>query len=652
MFDTYNGYLRTLNRIQTIFITNLEKVGTVIVKAETYHKWVHTDSANENIVFIKFSVMPHKSRLTLHKLVMRDSDIKRIVGEEIHSYISDEKKLIWLYTKVFNFIRVEKRINYSYLGLPLKLIDPNVSFSKLRVLKNTTSGRVFEETDSFISHVIYSRVTLCKLITKIKGTYAIISVMKDLSTRLISLNFYFPIFKREHTTFLFISNFSKQEELATLNALVKNKIEDMHSSLFIPRSNTPVSPNRQSRSFMPKKKTKELHEYKDYLNLVNNVLEEDTRFANQPGLQIRASNKRPTNILGNMTNMSYTMGIDMSYMDHTKMAQETNQPDISTTISRNMEEKFKVQLYWEILSRSIQVTGRPRNKLLVNIGQWSNILKEVVFFRDAMIGSHLYSFEVIAEYQRPGALMAKYKSEMFQNIKGIYYFIKVRNISKNFEKHEKMSIFKAIELLGLEFGRTTVVNIYTVKSIGFQLSKKIYLGLLTYYKEFPGKLEHLQTSLIKLIDPQDYNDFCLHSRICSVINISEVDRFEQLYKTCIIKFPPVLLTILLSRAGQYVLFLLYNQHDREILRYKVEVASVITYIPMFYQLLDLNDKLNLGKRLLATYKNTLIVEYTLHRFAANTSDSGIRPRTNTRYGGEVKDSKSIMIPAYRPASRK
>ena len=635
LFDTYNGYLKILNKLDTIFVTKIDKVGTVIVKAETYHNWVITDDANRNIVFIKFSVMPHKTRLVLHKIVLRDVDVKNLTGEEVYKHLGNENNLVSVYSKIFHFIRLEKRVNYSFLDFPLNLTDHSAPFSKMRIGKNITSRHVFEEGDTFISPAVFSRVAICKVVTKLYGKYAIISVMKDLNTRLISLTFYFPQIKREHTTFLFASNFSKKEELSHLNHLLKNKIDNMHNSFVAPaRTSSPVMlPKRFNQSFYPQGKPKEINDYKDYLLVANNVLEEESKSSNTLGVfQFnRAQSKRMTNVLANNTNLSYTMGADMSYMDHTKMAQESYHPD-NTTISKTVEEKFKTQVYWEILAKSIQVINRPRNIHLLSIGQWNNILKEIVFFKSVMISTHLFTFEVIAEYQRPDSIMKSFKVEMYQNLRGVYYFLKVRNVSRFYEKHEKMSFFKAADLLDIHYERESFINIQEVKRVAFLLSKKIYFGIKDHYNSFKSTPNNkIEGSVLKFIDSKQYTDFCLHSRICQLIDLKEIDRFEQLYKTCIIISPPVSLTILLSREKDFILFLLHSQLDREVIHYKQSMDEISTYIPLFHHLLSLNDKLNIGRRLLYTYKNRLIVQYTLHKYSHSRPDTvnGTRERRGT-----------------------
>ena len=59
-----------MHKLETVFVTRIEKTGLVVVRAETYHNWHTGDLAKRNLVFVRFTVTPHKSRLVLHKVVL------------------------------------------------------------------------------------------------------------------------------------------------------------------------------------------------------------------------------------------------------------------------------------------------------------------------------------------------------------------------------------------------------------------------------------------------------------------------------------------------------------------------------------------------------------------------------------------------------
>jgi hypothetical protein len=605
LFDTYNGYLKTLNKLESIFIAKIDNIGTVMVKAETYHNWHTGDAAKKNIVFMRFTAMPYKERLETHKIVLRDVDLLKILNVEIFQHMGNEKSLIAIFTNLFKHIKLEVTSNFRFLCFPMTILDPKSPYAHLRVGKNVADTEIFEEEDNFISPKVYSRVHICKIVSKIHGQFVVITVMKDLLTKLITLDFYFPQLMRKLNTFLFASNKSNllKERLAqNVEKLLLKKLDNWHST-FVDISR--FQDQNQSMQFQGRSANKkaslkpnEITNYQGYIAKIQALFEDENR-----GHSFSALNK--TEIF-NLHNLSLNLDDRSVSMHH----QEKN--DL-TVLSDANSNRFKNQLYWDLITKAISVYARPRNKHILQVGNCRNILKEVIFVKDIIISNQLFRFEVIIEKPKVNHLLKIFKPEMFQNIRGIYYYLKVVNHTSKFERNTKMTFFKALELLDLKFEREYMINIQVVRNIAFLICKKMYFGIKEYYRKREGSDEKLKQGftrpLTSFIDKTKKIDTTLHTRVCEVVKVKETDVYELLHKTILMIDPMVTLEIHISHEKKEVLFLMYCNQIRNILYVVKKVDIILLAIPFFNQMLALGDKRNLGKRLLLNFKNLLIIKY-------------------------------------------
>lgn len=614
LFDTYNGYLKTLNKLETIFVAKVANIGTVIVKAESYHNWLG-DSATKNLVYVRFTVVPRKARLQTYKIVMRDVDIKRILNVEIYPHMRNEKVIISIYTRLCHYLRLEVTSLFKHLSFPMTLLDKSATYSNIRVCKNVANSTMFEDSDSFIVPVVCCKIIVGKIVTKIDGKFAVVTVTRDSNTNILSLDFYFPQLIRNLKTFLFASTKSTQMRTKftkNLEKLLQRRLDNLHTS-FAGQHHMDVTLTGQQRGI-----STELLDYQAYIAKIQALLEAENRTHS-----FSLGNQSEVFNLNNMSLMS-SGGNDFSMMEHNDV----------TVISDTNSERFKTQLYWDVLIKSVTVHRRARNKQILQLGNCRNILKEIVFRKEVMISGQLYYFEVIAEKPKSDYLLKKFKSEMFQNIKGVYYFLKVSNLTSMFEKNSKLTFFKAIELLGMKFEREHLVNIQLIKSIAYLLCKKMYSGIRDTYRRREGRMKSMQPyknvhlenkngdeqlphtkqhtlfqPLTSYIDATKVIDMTLHTRICEAVKVKETDKYELLFKSTLAIKPPLLLEIHLSNDKQEILFLVYNNLKRNYHNVIMNIPDILKVIPFFQEILALGMKHDLGKRLLTTYKNMLIVNY-------------------------------------------
>lgn len=628
LFDTYNGYLKTLNKLESVFVAKITNVGTVVVKAETYHYWQSGDAARKNIVFVRFTAMPHKARLEAYKLVMRDVDIRAILGVDLYQFMGNEKALISLYSRLFGLVRREVNSNFKFLCFPLEAINPTARYANLQIAKNEANSRLFEEDEAFITPKVCPVVVICKIVSKIHGKFVVITVLKDLQTNLLTLDFYFPQLMRKLTTFLFASNKSnrlKQKIVQNVEKLLMKKLDNWHST-FVDISK--IHELNQSIQFNPRtfqrkqtQKVQEVNNYQTYIGRIFSLLEEENR-----GHSFSALNR--TEIL-NLNNLSLNLD------DPNISTRELN--DISVISDAN-SQRFKNQLYWEILAKAIEVNARPRGKLILQIGNCRNILKETAFSKDVMIRNHMFRFEVVVERPNSHYLLKPFKPEMFQNLKGVYYYLKVSNFTARYERNAKLTFVKALELLNLRFDREYIVNIQVIQHVAYLISKQMFFGIREFLnlKDNQEQLNKgFKKPLTYFIDKKQEIPTTLHIRICEVIKAKEIDPYELLHKSVLMRSPLVTLEIHISHPKAEVLFLMYNIEFRSVCFDVKPVKDILNVIPFFRELLKLGDKVNLGRRLALAFNNMLIIKYldavrthTLHDLSlAHGEASPIKSKT-------------------------
>jgi hypothetical protein len=632
LFDTYNGYLKTLNKLESVFIAKISNIGTVIVKAETYHYWQTGDFAKKNIVFIRFTVMPHKERLAAYKLVLRDLDVRKVLGVDVYTYMGEEKKLIALYSRLFQSVRLHTSSKFRFLGFPMEILEPGSPYAEIRVAKNEANSELFEEEEAFVTSKIFSRVIICKIVHKIQEKFVVITVNKDLQTKLITLEFYFPQLKRRLNTFLFASNKSnvlKNKLVHNVEKLLMKRLDNWHST-FVDVSR--IQDHNHSMQFLrnPNKKATQavidVNDYQGYIAKIFSLLEEENR-------QNSFSVLNRTDAF-NLNNLS--MNLDENNLGS---AREIN--DIST-ISEANAQRFKSQLYWEILTKAISIHHRPRNKLILKVGNSKNILKEVIFTKDKMIGDQIFRFDVVIEKPKSNFLLKGFKPEMFQNMKGVYYYLKVTNFTEKYERNAKLTLLKALELLDMKLDREYMINIQVIKRIAYEISKKLFFGIKEHLTKKPksasSRHRKLDKPLAFYIDRTKPIDSNLHTRICEVVKVPETDQYEMLHKAIFMKHPLVSIEIHISHEKQEVLFLMYAHEERKFYFNIKKVATILETIPFFNQFLALGDKKSLGERLLTTFKNMLIIKYI--------DSCSAQSKKELSSLGDLSPVKRSFIPSY------
>jgi hypothetical protein len=632
LFDTYNGYLKTLNKLESVFVAKIENVGTVLVKAETYHYWQSGDAARKHIVFVRFTAMPHKARLGSHKLVLRDVDIRAILGVEIFELMGDEKALIALYARLFGQVRLEINSQFRYLCFPLSAVDKTAAYAHLHVAKNEAGRSLFEEGEAFLTPKACAKAVVCKVVIKIQGKFAVVSVLKDLQTKLLSLEFYFPQLMRTLNTSLFASNKSnrfKQKIVQNVEKLLMKRLENWHSAFVDVSKIHDVNQSLLLDERFPRRRLtmriEEVGDYQAYVAKIFGLLEDENRGHSFSGL--------------NKTEVFNLNNLSLNLDDANVSTRDLN--DMSVITEAN-SQRFKNQLYWDILARAVVVNPRPRGKLILQVGNCRNIFKETAFSKDAMIGKQFFRFEVVVEKTKSSNVLQTFKPEMFQNLKGVYYYLKVTNFTAGFERNSKLTLLKALELLNIEFSREYVVNIQVIRHIAFLTCRQMFFGIRDFLQKKENKAEQtkgFKQPLTYFIDKTKPIATTMHTRLCELVKISETDPYELLHKTVFMREPLVTLEIHMSHEKAEVIFLMYNVELRSLVFEIKPVRTILASIPFFGQLLALGDKVNLGRRLEQTFKNMLIIKYINARRIQSVQDLNM-----TR--GELPQSKAYQVPAY------
>lgn len=595
LFDTYNGYLKILNKMETVFVAPVENLGTCIIRAETYFNWHSGDSNKRNKVFVKFVAVPHKTRLAAHKLVLRDTDFMSLVGIEPYKFLGNEKVLISIFSRVFKLLRLEYRGLYRCLVFPGKWVAPQAPFSKILSRKNQNSSLYFKESEDFVEDVIYSRAPVCKVTTKINGKFAILIVRRSVVDGLITIEVYLPQLRRNLWTSLFLnSSNSKYPNLPNLEKILYENLRSAQSVFQIQASG--------SYSKIP-----EIKSYQQYHSLMAPAFDGHSQTFNM-------SIMKPHDL-------SMTMGMDVTLGAHPQVA--TASDFNATVLSASAADRFQTQLYWELLLNYLDVEERPRSKLVMRVGNRTvNLLKEVVFYKEVIIAERLVYFQVAAEGRDPRKAIETHEILQYQNLKGLQYFVKVglvrgvksasksKTVFESTEKSDKISFVKAIELLQLKMHREEPINIWKIKHVAYLLCKQLH-DIIVVNSKTSVKLKDfiLRHRLSELLAPVDRGSSPLHSRLCEETNSSENESFEKMYKTTLVLGVPLHMEIHLSYQKQQLMFLLYNSNARAVSAWKLSIDDVCEVIPYFWQLHALGEFRQLGERLACHYKNQLLVSH-------------------------------------------
>lgn len=602
LFDNYNGYLKLLTHKTIVFPVKLEGAGISIIHSETYH--------SATSLYVKFVLIQNRSKLALHKLVLRDTDIDGILGTSVLRHLSDEKALIEVYTSLFKKIRLSKRFNYSSFEIPGELVDPiDDKYAVITAYRNVFNSRMFCQVDSFIQKVVFSKKILHKSVTKINNMYTIVTVRRDRITHVISLVLYFPQTQREVISNLYKAN-QKDNESAKFEDQVKKKMKLLHRELAQLERRNNLTPTLyffnadESRPDQPllkktkprKRQPKKINDYQTYYEKVHQLMEEESKVNQSISLNNTKMN------LFDLKNFSIGRGSSEHLCPRDSLADDS-------FVSRDTERQFREHLFWDMMMESLSIKQRSLNKYVLETVNCSNIVKEVVFQQELFIQGDLYSIEIIIENQSSDhQILSKFKNKMYQNIQGMYFFFKVENHTRGFEKNDKLSFFKSAELLRLDSQGEQQINIFELKRMAFLLSKKLYEGVLHKGKHRRRGGACLPHSIQYYIDSERRECIHLHSRICQRLALVETEEYLNVYRTSLMVDPACLLSILFSEAAQSFLFLVYDLELRVLAKHVVHLHEVEKSIFFAGHSIRQRQYLDLGKRLFLCYKNVLVIK--------------------------------------------
>lgn len=564
----------------------IENLGRVFIETTSYH------NINRHIVdkvfFTQFKIYKGNQRIKYNIIVLTDQDIIFLSSKDPKKVVNDKFNLISLFRET---IRMANNIRSDlYNNINFRVDDVSRSIPFPTVIRNRRIKRIISETDnSFLEQAVHLNKSVIKVVRKIIGLFAIISIFKNDRRQRIMIKLYFPTLKREFVAFLYAGDMTETD--VVLEEVMQKAASTVKRESFgdILKSNQ----NNSSDKDKPRG-------YINYLRMLYTTMAE-IKYENS---QLATSYKQNTSVNQNDISSFAILHSRLNYKE------DIHQSILGWNNEIDKDNNFYTQFFWETLLSTVKIEKKALDKYVLNVGNCSSILKETVFMSDITINGELFYIEILIENTKQfQSVFSSFGNYRLENLDGIFFFLKYINLSKGEERNDRVGLLKAIRILELDFQGGDQINIQKIKQVGFKLAQKMFEGLKRFYRDKKKENLYLETNITYLIAPTKNSYINLHSRICSQLQLSESDNFILLYKTRFTQKPLQICCIFFHTEKKQFMILIYNLEARGFAKIELQMNHVMRFLPFTKICLKNREFFNTGKRIYNCFKNTMLVRY-------------------------------------------
>ena len=139
--------------------------------------------------------------------------------------------------------------------------------------------------------------------------------------------------------------------------------------------------------------------------------------------------------------------------------------------------------------RDIEIESRPMNKQIARIGEMSCVLREELYSHEYLINEEVIIIDILIEREQSDvSLVNEFGNFYHESLQGLFFFIKLQNVSKKIEKNEKLNLQKIVKLLDLKFERGSkdeFLGLGMMRKMAFLISLKIFKNLKKMMQDNP-----------------------------------------------------------------------------------------------------------------------------------------------------------------------
>lgn len=292
---------------------------------------------------------------------------------------------------------------------------------------------------------------------------------------------------------------------------------------------------------------------------------------------------------------------------------------------------FKQLFYWEVLLLDLKMEARNHGKKVLVFGEFSSIARELIYCKEVSINSNHLLLEIFMETEKSeNSMLAPFGSFRARDLRGIFFYVKVSNISKKYDKNTKITFQQAFDLVADTYQNLegyqdqqqqqqyqqeekspliNVVELYRIgRNIGSLLQTKLAKAMIS---TLAGRDILKESNLQDFIYPRVGTGRCLHSRICMNLHLSEHNKYNLLFKTPFTLRPLQIACVMYNIEDGNFMVLIYHSGSQKYARIDLEKDYVLRFLPFTQEALRQKDYANCGRRIFKCFKNTLLVEYKL-----------------------------------------
>lgn len=200
------------------------------------------------------------------------------------------------------------------------------------------------------------------------------------------------------------------------------------------------------------------------------------------------------------------------------------------------------------------------------------------------MGEDVYFLDVMIELENFGdSILKNFGHLEVSRMQGVHFFIKLKNLSQDFVKDDKINFPTLIKLIEFEaqVKKLEYVNIATVRQAAVRIATRVFKSLKSIYNDSKRKKSSVRRMDIReLINPVRKEYLSLHSRICLSLNLEADSGYIELYKEVFTRTPHILIWVLYDSLNQVYLAVLYEVRSCQLAKFEMSERYVVSFLPL------------------------------------------------------------------------
>lgn len=555
MYDCHTFRLKKMDKV----------IGIMVVTATLFYTFKNFDC----LLYLEFQ--PSNSKNIVHKIALNKLDLEAHVSKQIREFIHNKPKLVHLLEKLVDSIDICRQSLYSR---PMIRYTPKSRASTPLYFIN--KHRRSQAEDRWTERLLQENSILGQFTKRFGKYYAICTVRRLAYSKGFEAEIYFTKLQKRFGFTIF------NEELLELDKDLLHKIYEISSAEIL--------------YIIEQKK----FNYQEILAEITKLQEE---------FKVNASSEDPDWRNKSIRRFQESGG---SLVLET-MKKRKNKDPLSNEEAEIERRTNKVLMFYQFerIVSNMNVRFNPSNQPILQISNFTGILKETLLQSYGTTPSNqLFHFEITCVIHSPDkpTLWKLHRYLGSSKILEMKLHMKIFMVETDTFKNDSMRLVDALSLFPdiqekINNGRFQYSDLLKIAESMYHSFRRNYSNS-TLQSTCPetNQISHfVQSGMTRLVQK------CT-SEIRFVDHQYIKEEFPVLLAREVFTTRPMRLIVIMIKDTESIQFLIYSSDSNMIFSRDVEISSFESELPYFKQMMFAGLRLELGKRLISLFKNSLLLE--------------------------------------------